>query len=344
MTGRERVEAVFKGTIPDKVPHFELVFQLPEIAFGKSWPTPEQLHRASSKERKFLLEEYLDISEMVIDRYHWDAIQLHSDLFGFFPGKVIPKAKKRFGDRVLIFDFNGDGTFWMPSGSEMEEYYVKFYEEPEKAHEEARRKMEQSIELARVQVDQGIDFICINSDYGYNDGPFISPVMFSEFVTPYLAEIVHKMHELGTRTILHSDGDLRSILDQLVSTGLDGYQSIDPQGHMDIAEVKKQYGKELVLMGNVQTSLLQQTDEQQIREFVRYSMTSAKPGGRYIFSTSNCIFAGMPLESYHIMLDEYEKLAWYLKIKQRMKNMKVNDRSFRGLTFSAVRNSNFFRY
>jgi len=29
------------------------------------------------------------------------------------------------------------------------------------------------------------------------------------------------------------------------------------------------------------------------------------------FSTSNCIFQGMPLESYHIMLDEYHKLAWY---------------------------------
>jgi uroporphyrinogen decarboxylase len=44
---------------------------------------------------------------------------------------------------------------------------------------------------------------------------------------------------------------------------------------------------------------------------VRYAMTHGKPGGRYIFSTSNCIFKGMPLESYHIMLDEYEKLAWY---------------------------------
>ncbi|MCL2775690.1 MAG: uroporphyrinogen decarboxylase family protein, partial [Oscillospiraceae bacterium] len=108
----------------------------------------------------------------------------------------------------------------------------------------------------------------------------------------------------------HSDGDLRLILDQLVSTGLDGYQSIDPQGHMDIAEVKKSY-PDLILMGNVQTSLLQDTDDALIRKSVRYAIESAKPGGRYIFSTSNCIFKGMPLESYHIMLDEYEKLAWY---------------------------------
>ncbi|MEN6313947.1 MAG: uroporphyrinogen decarboxylase family protein, partial [Clostridiaceae bacterium] len=101
------------------------------------------------------------------------------------------------------------------------------------------------------------------------------------------------------------------ILDQLVSTGLDGYQSIDPQGHMDIAEVKKLYGDKLILMGNVQTSMLQETDEQKIRESVRYCMKHGKPEGKFIFSTSNCIFAGMPLESYHIMLDEYTKLASY---------------------------------
>jgi uroporphyrinogen decarboxylase len=40
-------------------------------------------------------------------------------------------------------------------------------------------------------------------------------------------------------------------------------------------------------------------------------MTHGKPGGRYIFSSSNCIFKGLPLESYHVMLDEYNRLAWY---------------------------------
>jgi len=311
MSSKKRLEEVFAGRIPDKVPHFELVFQLEKEVFGKSWPTYEQMSKASPKEREYLLEEYFEIWELILEKYQWSAIQLPCNLHGYFDGKIIPEGKKRFGDRAMIYDFNGSGTFWMPTGSEMEEFYVKFYERPDEAHEEARAKMKASIELARRQVDQGVDFICINSDYGFNDGPFISPKMFSEFVTPYLAEIVDKMHSFGVKVILHSDGDLRSILDQLVSTGIDGYQSIDPQGHMDIAEVKRQYGDRLILMGNVKTSLLQEVDEKSIREAVNYCMTHGKPNGRYIFSTSNCIFAGMPVESYHIMLDEYEKLAWY---------------------------------
>lgn len=311
MNPKECLEDVFNKKIPKKVPHFELVFQLPEEAFGKSWPKYDQFEKGTSKEREHLFHEYFDIWEKIIDRYNWSAVQLPVSLFGHFEGEVISEGKKRFGDKVMIYDFNGDGTYWMPNGENMMDFYVRFYEEPGKAHEEAVRKVDKSIELAKVQVDQGVDFICINSDYGYNKGPFLSPEMFSEFVTPYLSKIVDKIHQFGAKAILHSDGDLRSILDQLVSTGLDGYQSIDPQGNMDIAEVKEHYGDRLILMGNVKASMLQDLDEEKIRESVRYAINHGKPGGGYIFSTSNCIFDGMPLESYHIMLDEYKKMAQY---------------------------------
>jgi uroporphyrinogen decarboxylase len=311
MNGRERLTAVFDGQIPDKVPHMELVFQLEEEAFQTKWPSHEEMAVASPKERERLLNHFLDIWELIIETYDWAGIQLPTNLHGYFEGQVIPLGRRRFGDRVMIYDWNGQGTFWMLPGSEMMEFVVKLFERPQELHAEARQKCADSIALAKRQVDQGVDFICINSDYGYNKGPFISPNMFAEFVTPYLTEIVDAIHQLGVKAILHSDGDLRLILDQLVSTGLDGYQSIDPQGFMDIAQVKRQYGHQLVLMGNVQTSLLQKVDDLLIRRSVRYAMTHGKPGGRYIFSTSNCIFKGMPLESYHIMLDEYEKLAWY---------------------------------
>lgn len=311
MNGRQRLQAVFNGEIPDKVPHMELVFQLEEEAFQMTWPSKEELDRATPVEREKLLGRFFEIWEKIIDRYDWAGIQLPLDLGGYFSGRVIPEGRKRFGDRVMIYDFNGQGTFWMLPGSEMMEFAIKLYERPDELHAEARQKRDASIELAKMQVDQGVDFICINSDYGYNMGPFVSPKKFAEIVTPYLTEIVGAIHDLGVKAILHSDGDLRLILDQLVSTGLDGYQSIDPQGHMDIAEVKRQYGDRLVLMGNVQASYLQDVDDTRIRESVRYAMTHGKPGGRFIFSSSNCIFKGMPLENYHIMLEEYEKMAWY---------------------------------
>ncbi len=306
------MQAVFDGRVPDKVPHFELVFQIPELAFDRRWPSAAEMEAATESGRERLLDEHFEICELILDRYGWAAMDFPTGLHGFFDGEVTPRARKRFGDRIMLYGFNGSGTYWMPSGGDMVEFAVMLFERPDEAHRKARSKRDSSIEYAKRQVDEGLDFICINSDYGFNEGPFISPEMFAEFVTPYLTEIVGAMHDLGVPAILHSDGDLRLILDQLVSTGLDGYQSIDPQGHMDIAEVKREHGDDLVLMGNVRTALLQEVDDEEpIREAVRYCMTHGKPGGGYIFSSSNCIFTGLPLESYHIMLDEYERLATY---------------------------------
>lgn len=313
MTEKERLKDVMDGRIPDKVPHFELVFQLEKEAVGKSWATYEEFINASQKDREKYFETFFDIWEMIIDKYKWAAVPVPVSLYGYFNGEVVPEAIRRLGSKAMLFDYNGNGTFWMPSGSNIMDFIVMLYEHPERAHETAREKRDKSIEYAKYQAAQGLDFIVINSDYGFNQGPFISPLMFSEFVTPYLADIVEAIHDQKIKAILHSDGDLRQILDQLVSTGLDGYQSIDPQGNMDIREVKEKYGDRLILMGNVKTSLLQDHDEKPIRESVRYCMKHAKPGGRYIFSTSNCIFSGLPLQNYHVMLDEYEKSAYYLR-------------------------------
>ena len=54
--------------------------------------------------------------------------------------------------------------------------------------------------------------------------------------------------------------------------------------------------------------MLQFTDEEKIRQSVRYCMRHGGMGKRYIFSTSNCIFDGMPAESYRVMLREYRAL------------------------------------
>ena len=58
-------------------------------------------------------------------------------------------------------------------------------------------------------------------------------------------------------------------------------------------------------MGNVPCNILQHTNDTDIQQAVDYCMTYGGIGKRYIFSTSNCIFAGMPPESYRSMLEAY---------------------------------------
>jgi len=304
---------LLEGQIPDIPPHFELVFQIEKEMFGMDLQKTKDASYGSSAARYDALEKYnIELCAHLVDELGWAAIPalIHAD--DLDPIRAITLLKKALGDRALVFSFNGDGVFWMPAGNEIMDFTVMLFERPDEMHSKAKAKCKAAKELAKRQVDAGVDFIIMNSDFGYNSGPFISPAHFREFITPYMTEIVGVIHDLNTPVILHSDGDLRLLLEQIYSTGVDGYQSVDPQAHMDIKAVREQY-PDWLLMGNVACNLLQDTNSQKIREAVRYCMQYGGIGKKYIFSTSNCIFAGMPPESYRIMLDEYK----YLYVKER---------------------------
>jgi uroporphyrinogen decarboxylase len=43
--------------------------------------------------------------------------------------------------------------------------------------------------------------------------------------------------------------------------------------------------------------------EAEVQESARYALQHGMPGHGYIFSTRNCIYIGMPLSRYELMLD-----------------------------------------
>ena len=79
--------------------------------------------------------------------------------------------------------------------------------------------------------------------------------------------------------------------------------SLDPLAGVDIAEVKRLYGDRVCLIGNVNCGLMDSDTEDEVVESARYALRQGMPGGGYIFSTSNCIYTGMPLSSYERMLE-----------------------------------------
>jgi uroporphyrinogen decarboxylase len=111
--------------------------------------------------------------------------------------------------------------------------------------------------------------------------------------------------------IKHTDGNIMPIIDQLIQCKPHALHSLDPQAKVDIAEVKKQYGKDVCLIGNVNCGLLDTGTDQDCIESIRYALTHGMPGGGYIFSTSNCIYTGMRLARYELMLDIWRKEGRY---------------------------------
>ena len=97
--------------------------------------------------------------------------------------------RERVGDRYLLI-CHGDATFAIPSGSDMMEMVVAFFEQPDAMHELAKLRVQTA--LARGQYLReacGLDGFALCADYCFNAGPFLSPHMFGQFITPYLKAV-----------------------------------------------------------------------------------------------------------------------------------------------------------
>jgi uroporphyrinogen decarboxylase len=101
------------------------------------------------------------------------------------------------------------------------------------------------------------------------------------------------------------------ILDQLVECKPHALHSIDPMAKVDIKEVKRLVGDKVALCGNVNCALMQTGTEAEVIESAEYCLTHAKPGGGYIFSTSNVPFKGLSPERYKLVLDVWKRMRNY---------------------------------
>ena len=317
MTPRERfIHALeHRPPVSGRVPHFELVFFLTMEAFGKVHPSHRSYHQwdqMEEKERQLHRQDMADLYIATARRFEHSAIFLHPN-----PGteeetlRLIDLVRQRSGDSFFLM-LHGDATYGVPSGGQMTAWCARLVEEPDKVKEEAARQVDQALARgARFAAHGGLDGFALCSDYCFNTGPFLSPERFAEFVTPYLTRLVRGYREQGWYVIKHTDGNIMPILDQLVEGPPHALHSLDPQGGIDIAEVKRRVGQQVCLIGNVNCGLLDSGSDEESVESARYALRHGMPGGGYIFSTSNCVYTGMSLERYELILDVWRREGNY---------------------------------
>jgi uroporphyrinogen decarboxylase len=316
LTPRERfIAALERRPLTGRVPHFELVFFLTMEAFGKVHPSHrnyEQWTQMKESERELHRADMADLYIATAERYEHNAIFMHPN-----PGvleesiRLIELIREKTGDRYFLVR-HGDATWGIPDGNSMAAFCYRLADEPEKLKAEAQAKVDLMLEKGeKLAQHGGLDGFALCTDYCFNTGPFLSPGQFSEFVTPYLAQLIQGYRDLGFYTIKHTDGNIMPIIDQLVQCHPHALHSLDPQGGVDIAEVKRHYGDEVCLIGNVNCGLMDTGTSEEVIASARYALQHGMPGGGYIFSTSNCVYTGMPLERYELIREVWRQEGNY---------------------------------
>lgn len=316
LTPRERfIAALERRPLRGRVPHFELVFYLTMEAFGRVHPAHRgygQWQQMKESERQRHREDMADVYVLTAERYEHSAIFLHPN-----PGsedevfRLIDAVRERSGDRYFLM-LHGDATFGIPDGHGMLDFSCRLADEPDKVKQDAARMVDHALAWGqRLREHGGLDGFALCSDYCLNVGPFLSPQQFGEFVTPYLARLIAGQRAMGFYTIKHTDGNIMPILDQLVEAGPHALHSLDPQGGVDLADVKRRFGDRVCLIGNVNCGLMDTGTDDEVRESARYALRHGMPGGGYVFSTSNCVYTGMALSRYETILDVWRREGNY---------------------------------
>jgi uroporphyrinogen decarboxylase len=202
---------------------------------------------------------------------------------------------------------------WMIMG--YEPFFLALADQPELVARAAQRIGHiQCAVLRRLIQLPDIYAIWYGDDLAYSASLLASPRVLRKYFFPWIEELAGIAHHSGMPFIMHSDGVLWDVLDDLVALGLDALHPIEPKA-MDIYELKRRYGRKLALFGNIDLgfTLTRGTGRpEDIRNEVREKIKELAPGGGYaVASGAGGIMRYVSLENFIAMRDATREFGKY---------------------------------
>lgn len=144
----------------------------------------------------------------------------------------------------------------------------------------------------------------LSDDYGTQKSLLVSPATWREFIKPRLKQIIDLAQAQGRQTFLHSCGCVEAVVPDLIELGLDILHPIQPET-MDIAALKREYGKDITFCGGVPTQhLLPYGTPDEVRAEVRRLKTVMGAGGGYILEPGITLQDDVPVANMVALLEE----------------------------------------
>lgn len=245
------------------------------------------------------------------DRKDFDTYQPPNPLA---PGRLddLKEVVKRAKNKIfLIGEVAGPFTVaWLLTGYENICHLI--YDDPDFLKELFKIANNFYITTGKMMIEAGADAMLVADDLGFNSGPFIRPEHFRKLILPYLEELIGELKGMGVPVILHCDGNIDLLLDDLVATGISAYHPIERKAEMDLGRIKEKYGRRICLIGNVDSSAtLPYGSREDVEEEVKECIRIAAPGGGYILASDHSLHDGIPVKNMLTMIRAAKKYGKY---------------------------------
>lgn len=328
MKPRERVFAALSHEIPDRIPRFEIWIDafIEELEgedeasvyvnVGQDCVLLPRTFPESSVTWLTGIDEFGQVWEDgfyvrgVVDSY--DSLDKYSPseeyAKEFFNPAYVNQVRERYPDHCHIFAAH-EGPFtaaYMAMG--FESFFTRLIDDPAFIHKLLDHRTRWCLAIFQEAIRLGAEVIVMGEDSAHTQGPMISPKMWEEHIFQYHRRIVA---ELDVPVIWHSDGDVRKLYPFAVEAGFIGVHGLDPISGIELQQVKKEFGNELVLIGNVDSRVLCGTDLNGVRNEVDRCVAQGGPGGGYMIASCNSIFDGMNPDAVAEMFRYESEVGFY---------------------------------
>jgi len=148
----------------------------------------------------------------------------------------------------------------------------------------------------------GVSGLWMSDDIAYGQGMMVNPAILREHLFPWYRRLGELMREADMPYAYHSDGDLRPVMEDILSCHFNALHPIEPKA-MDSRELKAKYGDQLCLTGNIELDRLSRGTPDEIRAMTLRNIEDLGYNGGYCVGSSNSVTYYVPLENYLAMIE-----------------------------------------
>lgn len=269
--------------------------------------THKAMKEGTVKGMRMSMDQYIDFPVKDRDSFKQWKKRFEIDLEARYPDNW-ETLKKRWNaaDCPVCLLANGQFGFysmlrtWM--GTEGVSYI--FYDDPDLVHEMLDFLADYIIGLTEKALKEvPVDYFNFFEDMSFKNGPLVSPEIFRKFFLPRYKRVVEHLRRFGIKLIIvDTDGNPMKLMPLFIEAGINGLWPIEVAAGIDPIIVRKEFGKDLALVGGIDKRILGGTKED-IREEVLRILDYMLPIGGYIPTIDHAVSPEASLENFMYYLD-----------------------------------------
>lgn len=259
------------------------------------------------------LEDFAPISAEELEHYRRLAEKLYTET-----------------DKAIILNLGGPSpgniarvpgpALRQPKGiRDIEEWYISLKTRRDYIYKIFERQTEINLanlqEIHQVVGERPTAAYLSGTDFGAQNGPFISPGIYRDLFLPFHKQVNDWVHQhTSWKTFIHSCGSVWALIEDFIAAGFDILNPVQTSAaNMDPCELKRKFGERITFWGggvDTQRTLPFGTSED-VRREVRERLRAFGRGGGFIFNAVHNIQALVPVQNVLAMYETAREYGRY---------------------------------